>query len=49
MIRKFICECGYEGKLKWVKEIDEKEVRSTALGCPECKALLDSGKLKKVK
>ena len=52
MVQKYKCECGYVGSLEWVKIQEKRDGgiwESEGLGCPECKNLLSSGKLKKLR
>ena len=49
---EYKCECGYEGSLEWVKNIRKTENgrwEEEGQGCPECKSLLSTGKIKEVK
>jgi hypothetical protein len=51
MIEKYRCECGYTGRLEWVKKREKRDGgtwETEGLGCPECKSLLSSGKLEPI-
>ena len=46
---KCICECGYEGPAEWVKTVERRDggiLEGEGLGCPKCKNMLSSGKIK---
>ena len=49
MINRYQCECGYIGKVDWVKKREKWYggiLESEGLGCPKCKNMLSSGKIK---
>ena len=52
MVNKYRCECGYIGKVDWVKKrekVDGGWIEGEGLGCPECKNFLSSGKAELIK